>query len=345
MGVDLTAPVKYGLEETQMGLNKFGTRLGMLVLVGSLGALLGVACGASGNTADDDHLNVLTTIYPVHYLASEVAGDLAAVAPVAENVTDWHDFEPTANQILDWNGADVIFYLSESLEGWVPRFSDSLDDANFVEIAEHADEDGDAHDDDGDEHGDEHDDGDEKEGDAHDHAHDGEDPHVWLNPTEAIELVEHITETLVELDSANQAGYEANSANLITRLTTLHRDFETALNPNACALDEVIINLNVLDHLAEAYQFGTHTLTFDFEHDSSVAPNELAEAISLVRDEGFSHILVVAGSPAEQIQPIVDETDATVAQFYLQEVQIGGLDYFEAMRSNLNVLSSALQCG
>ena len=329
-----------------MKLNKFGTKLGVLVLVGSLGALFAVSCGADANPTDDDRLNVLATVYPVEYLASEVAGDLADVSPVAEGIGDWHDFEPTPTQILEWNDADAIFYLSESLEGWVPRFSASLDDANFVELAEHADEEGEAHDEDGDEHekdADAH--AHDEEGDEHGHEHEGEDPHVWLDPTVAIELVEHITETLVELDSANQEGYEANAADLTARLNTLHSDFQTALAPNSCALDEVIINFNVLETLADAYGFAVHTLTFDFEHDTNVAPNELAEAISLVRDEGFSHILVVADSPTEQVQPIADETDATLGKFYLHEIQADNLDYFEAMRSNLNVLRSALQCG
>ena len=72
----------------------------------------------------------------------------------------------------------------------------------------------DDHDDAHDEHGhDDHDDAHDEHGDAHEgHAHEGVDPHAWLDSGNARLWLAYIAETLSRLDPANARQYRANAA-------------------------------------------------------------------------------------------------------------------------------------
>ena len=66
----------------------------------------------------------------------------------------------------------------------------------------------------------------------HHHEH-GENPHIWLDPQNAIAMVRAIVEALAEADPANAAAYKTNGAKSETRLTELDRELEAMLSPLA----------------------------------------------------------------------------------------------------------------
>ena len=71
----------------------------------------------------------------------------------------------------------------------------------------------------------------------HDHNHDHDnhdiDPHIWLNPQNAMTMVRHITSVLTELDPVHSTVYQQNSAHLLQRLQDLDQDLATRLKPLA----------------------------------------------------------------------------------------------------------------
>ncbi|GAA0582825.1 zinc ABC transporter substrate-binding protein [Rhizomicrobium electricum] len=70
-------------------------------------------------------------------------------------------------------------------------------------------------------------------GDDHDHGHDhgGTDPHVWLDPQNAIAFTKAIAEALVRTDPAHAGLYRANAARRIAMLQGLDRELAATLSP------------------------------------------------------------------------------------------------------------------
>jgi len=66
--------------------------------------------------------------------------------------------------------------------------------------------------------------------DPHDHEA-GHDPHLWLDPSNAIAMTRQIVAVLSEVDPEHQADYHRNGAALIERLNQLHRQLEADLAP------------------------------------------------------------------------------------------------------------------
>ncbi|MGY8956692.1 MAG: zinc ABC transporter substrate-binding protein, partial [Alphaproteobacteria bacterium] len=65
------------------------------------------------------------------------------------------------------------------------------------------------------------------------HDHGGVDPHVWLNPDNAKQIVRQISKTLLASDPANANVYRANAEGLLKRLDMLVAEMTVRLAPVA----------------------------------------------------------------------------------------------------------------
>jgi zinc transport system substrate-binding protein len=93
-------------------------------------------------------------------------------------------------------------------------------------------DDHDEHDDHGNDKHDDHDEHDDHGNDKHDdHDEHGADPHVWLDPINAIVLVEEIKKALISADPKNKPTYEANAKSTIYNLNELIEEIDAELKP------------------------------------------------------------------------------------------------------------------
>ena len=68
-------------------------------------------------------------------------------------------------------------------------------------------------------------------GEDSDHEHGPIDPHLWLDPANAIAMTKAIAAALAQSDPANAVRYHANAARSISALQTLDRELATDLAP------------------------------------------------------------------------------------------------------------------
>lgn len=69
------------------------------------------------------------------------------------------------------------------------------------------------------------------EDDHHGHDHGPSDPHIWLDPQNAVAMTNAIAERLSRLDPANAARYRSNAARRIGELKALDRELAAGLAP------------------------------------------------------------------------------------------------------------------
>ena len=63
------------------------------------------------------------------------------------------------------------------------------------------------------------------------HHHDGDDPHIWTSPPLLIQQARTIAKTLSELDPSHAPHYQGNLATLQSKLTDLHAQLSSKLEP------------------------------------------------------------------------------------------------------------------
>ena len=153
-----------------------------------MGSLLG-ACATEADEPDAD-LKIVTTLFVSYDFARSISGEQADVSMLLPPGVDVHSFEPTPQDIIKLNDADLLIYNGGHSEAWVKRLLDSgelhpentLRMMDFVELREEtvsgiieieAEHDHD-HD-----HEDDHD---------HEHEQHRVDEHIWTSPVNAVAM-------------------------------------------------------------------------------------------------------------------------------------------------------------
>lgn len=155
-----------------------------LLAATAMGALI-----AGTASADEDRMKVVTTFTVLADIASNVAGDAADVVSITVPGAEIHGYEPTPQDIVRAQDADLILWNGLNLELWFEQFLNNLDDvasATLTEGIEPISISG---------------------GD-----YDGKpNPHAWMGLDNALIYIDNIAKAFSEHDAKNASVYAANA--------------------------------------------------------------------------------------------------------------------------------------
>ena len=182
-------------------------------------------------------LKVVTSIKPIHSLASYIMDGVGSPGLIVDGYNSPHSFQLKPSHAKMLEQADIIFWIGEDLENFLEKpLATIAKKAEKIELLEikgikklkfrerNIFEEHEEHDD----HGD---DAKKKEHDDHEgHGHGEYDPHIWLNPINAKVILNEITEHLIENDSKNASTYKSNLAKALAKIDKLIIDVITETN-------------------------------------------------------------------------------------------------------------------
>ncbi|MDB5659938.1 MAG: hypothetical protein JWS10_2553 [Cypionkella sp.] len=171
--------------------------------------------------------NVVTDIPPVHALVSQVMGDLGTPALLLEKGADEHDFQLRPSQMQSIADADTVIWIGPELTPWLSRAMTDSEAVSLPLLYAKATQTQAYPDGQGEEEP--HDDADHANSTEHTHAHDGTDPHAWMNPANAAIWVDLIAADLATLDPDHATTYTANAAAAKARITTMDAEITAQL--------------------------------------------------------------------------------------------------------------------
>ncbi|MFT3689648.1 metal ABC transporter substrate-binding protein [Paenirhodobacter sp.] len=100
-----------------------------------LGAVAATALTAGAALADGK-MKVVTTFTVIADMASHVAGDAAEVVSITKPGAEIHGYEPTPQDIVRAQDADLILYNGLNLELWFQKFLGNLKDVPAVTVTD-----------------------------------------------------------------------------------------------------------------------------------------------------------------------------------------------------------------
>jgi len=162
---------------------------------------------------------VLATIKPVHALVAGVMAGAGTPDLLIGGALSEHSYEMKPSDARKLRAATLIFEIGPDMETYLSSALSSaqgkvviLEQAPGVRLqhARHGGLWG-------------------EDQDAHDHG--PTDPHIWLDPQNAIAMTRAIAEALVRSDPAHAALYRANAAKRIADLEALDREIASKLGP------------------------------------------------------------------------------------------------------------------
>lgn len=293
-----------------------------------LSVLLLVACGLQTESKKKD-IQIVTTFYPVYEFTKQVVGQEADVSLLVKAGTEPHDFEPSAKNIADIQGADVFVYENENMETWVPDVLKSVDSKKIQVIK--------ATEGmlllPGGEEEEEHEEGEE----GHHHAY---DPHVWLSPERAISLVERIRDGLVAKYPEKKAVFEKNATTYLAKLQALHASYQASLS--IAKQKYFVTQHSAFSYLALDYGLKQVSIT-GVSADQEPTPSRLAALTKYIKQYGIQYIYFEENASKAVAETLSKETGVELAvlnplESLTEEAINNGADYISVMEDNLKAL-------
>ncbi|SKA18372.1 zinc transport system substrate-binding protein [Marinactinospora thermotolerans DSM 45154] len=287
---------------------------------GAAGLVAVAAAGCGGATEEADGVSVVTGVYPLEWLASQVGGEAVTVTNLTEPGAEPHDLELSPRQIGVISDADVALYI----QGMQPAVDDAvaqqaadsaLDVAQVVELREVPSADG-----------------------------GGTDPHMWLDPQRMAEVAGSLGERLAEIDPDGAAAYRANAQRVADELGTLEAEYTERLDD--CETRNFVVSHAAFGYLADKYDLNQIGIT-GIEPDSEPSPARMAEVAETVREQGVTTIFTETLVSPAVAETVAEETGARTAVLDpLEGITDAspGDDYPSVMRANLDTLAEALSC-
>lgn len=281
-----------------------------LALVLALVLPLLAGCGGPGRA--DGRTTVVTSFYPLQYVAQRIAGRHADVVNLTQPGKEPHDLEMTVRQTAELVDADVVVYE----RGFQAAVDEAVDQSSLAHVVDAA-------------------------GPA---RVTGDDPHFWLDPTRLDAVATAVEKELAQADPAHAAAYRRNLAALHRDLTGLDHAFQRGLA--SCRIDTIVVSHDAFGYLGRRY--GLHVVGIsNLSPDAEPSPTHLRELQDLIRSDGittvFSERLASPkfadslahdlGIRAAVLDPVEGLSDQTADQ-----------DYLSLMRANLAALEKADQC-
>ena len=285
-------------------------------------------CGGSSASGDtgSESVQVTAGLYPYAFVADRVGGPDVEVTNLTAPGAEPHDLELTPQQVGRLGQSDLVLYS----EGFQPAVDEAveqqardaaLDVLQVVALhdAAHA-EDGHAE-----EHG----------------EHEGQDPHVWLDPARLSTIAGAVADRLAEVDPAHEDAYRDRAKTLQDELAALDHDLRTGLS--SCARTQIVTSHDAFGYLADAYGL-EQVAVAGLSPEDEASPRRLAEVAEQARAEGTTTIFfeeLVSPAVAESLAREVG-AEATVLSPLEGPPEDG--DYLTEMRKNLERLRTALDC-
>ena len=294
--------------------------LSLLLLVLSI-ALVG--CGGANQTAEKktaEPFRIVTSFYPMYVATINITDGVDGVE--VYNMTKpqtgcLHDYQLMTDDMKTLEKADAFVINGAGMEDFMDKVTEQqkklkvIDASRGIELI---------------------------------HDDEGDNPHVWLSVTDAIQQVRNIADQLKEADPAHADAYEKNAAAYIEKLTALKSEMHAALD-NVPHKDIVTFH-EAFPYFAKEFNLNIIGVV-EREPGTEPTPTELQETIEQVNALPSKVLFTEPQYSPAAAETIARETGAKI--YTLDPVVTGEATpaaknaYIDTMKANMKVLQEALQ--
>jgi manganese/iron transport system substrate-binding protein len=256
----------------------------------ALGALLavGAGCDRAGNRASSTGpKRILTTFTILQDMAQNVAGTAAIVESITKPGAEIHDYEPTPQDLVKAQHADLVLWNGLGLERWFERFLQQVKDAPSAVLTE----------------------GIEPMGIGEGPYTGKPNPHSWMSPANAIIYVDNIRKALVKLDPANAATYEANAAAYIEKLRAVDEPVRKQLERIPAEQRWLVTSEGAFSYLIRNYGMKELYL-WPVNADQEGTPQQVKKVVDTVRANKIPVVFSESTISDKPMRQVAQETGA-----------------------------------
>lgn len=219
---------------------------------------------------DSQKIHIATSLYPLYFFASQIAGDKAIIKNITPAGVEPHEYEPTPRDLVFIEKSQLLI-LNGGVETWGKKVT-----ARNVLTAGAG-------------------------------LINGSDPHVWLDPLLAKQEAKKIAEALVSIDKKNKNYYKKNAQKLYTQLDSL--DVQYRIGLSGCKKHDIVTSHAAFGYLANAYGLHQVAIT-GLSPDAEPSTKKLAEVTDFVKTNKVTYIFFETLVSPKLAETIAAETGA-----------------------------------
>lgn len=298
-----------------------------LVLVAALlvGSLLPALSTSAQPGAQLGRLKVVTSIMPIADLIQNVGGDRVQVTALVPPGGEPEDYDPTPADATAVSQARVFFANGLGLEGYLDKLTESAGNSQ-LEVVTLSD-------------------GLPTLTSFGQGADAGGNPHLWLDPQNAVSYVDTIQRTLSRVDPDNASLYQTNAERYTGQLEDLDASIQQQVGTIPPAQRVLVTTHDAYPYFAKRYGF-TYLAVVSANPDAGPSAQEYAQLVKTVRDNNVKAVFGETGFSAQMISQLAADTGATfVGDLYTDTLsqQPPTNTYLGAMQYNADTIVGALR--
>lgn len=307
-----------------------------VLLIIMLIVFISIFAVANNGNKNSDKMQIVVTNFATYDFVRQIIGESQNIEVIflLDPGMDSHGYEPTAQDIININNADVFIYVGGELEQWADKVISTMDDKNkaicLLDMADLIKES-------------------EVDGAEHEHDHNIEldyDSHVWTSPANSIKIVQNLNNVICNIDNENKVVYTENAQNYIAKIKEVQSEIQKIVDNRV--RDRLVFG----DRMPMQYfinEFGLEVSAAFNGCSSEAEPSSktISYLIDRVKTEDIPVILYIELGSGKVAKTIADETGAQIAQIQSfhnvsKEDFYNGETYVSLMKRNLDVLKKAL---
>ena len=319
-----------------MKLRKFTAVALILVL-----ALLALsACAPKDAAETKSGISIVSTVFPSYDFARQItAGTDANITLLLQPGEEVHSFDPTSQDIIRIQNADLFLYVGGENDTWVNGVLTGLDKSvntfrmmDYVTLYEEELVAG-------------------MQAEKEDATATGEnaqewDEHVWTAPINAIAIVKAMTAELISIDPANAKTYQANSDAYVAQLEALDQSFWDVVNAST-RKTVVFADRFPVRYFVEEFGLSYYAAFPGCSAETEASAATIASLIDHVKSENIPVVFYIEMSNQQMADTVAEATGAKTMLFHtchnVTKAEFeSGATYLSLMQNNVLALKAAL---
>lgn len=293
--------------------------------------ILLIICGCKNSKSNK--ITIVTTSFPSYdFVRSITKNSDIEVKMLLKPGMDLHDYEPTAQDIIDINNSKLFIYTGGESDSWINDVLKNIDVNNkkiikLMDLVDLYDEE-------------------VKDGMEIDEDEKELDEHVWTSPVNARIIITKLKEEIKNIDSNNSSLYEKNANEYIEQIKKIDEEIREIVNSSK--RQELIFGDRFpLLYFVKEYNIDYYAAFPGCSEQTEASAKTISYLIDKVKKDNIPVIFHIELSNGKIANTIAKETGAKVLQFnsahnITQEEFDNGVTYVDLMKDNIKVLKEAL---
>ncbi|WP_439287134.1 metal ABC transporter substrate-binding protein [Lonepinella sp. BR2357] len=249
--------------------------------------LIFAALLAASATAGYAKFKVVTTFTVIKDIAQNIAGDAAEVHSITKPGAEIHEYQPTPQDLVQAQSADLILWNGLNLERWFEKFFQNMKDVPAVVVTD---------------------------GITPLSIYDGEykgkpNPHSWMSPSNGLIYIENIKNALIKYDPTNAETYTKNAAAYAEKIKALDAPMREKLMQVPESKRWLVTCEGAFSYLAKDY--GYHELyLWGVNSEQQGTPKQVRKVIDSVKKNNIPVVFCESTISDKPMKQVAKETGA-----------------------------------